>query len=61
MPVVNLKILGKLSREQKGRIVKEFTETLQNVAGKPPRYTYVIIEEVERENWGHEGALFADK
>ncbi|MDI6793910.1 MAG: 4-oxalocrotonate tautomerase family protein [bacterium] len=59
MPVVNLKVLGKLSKEQKAQITEQFTKTLQEVAGKPPEYTYVIIEEVERENWGHRGKLFS--
>ena len=60
MPVVELKILGKLTREQKAEISKQFTTTLQEVAGKPPEYTYVIIQEIERENWAHRGKLFSD-
>lgn len=58
MPVVNLKILGKLSRDQKAQISEQFTKTLESVAGKPPEYTYIIIEEIERENWAHKGRLF---
>lgn len=58
MPVVELKILGKLSKDQKAQIAKQFTNTLQEVAGKPPEYTYVIIQEVEREDWAHRGELF---
>ncbi len=61
MPYVNLKVLGTLTVDQKREIVKRFTDTLQEVAGKPPEYTYVVIEEVERENWGHKGILFSDK
>jgi len=41
-------------------ITKQFTRTLQEVAGKPPEYTYVIIREVAREDWGHRGKLFSD-
>jgi 4-oxalocrotonate tautomerase len=58
MPIVELKILGKLTRDQKAQISEEFTETLQRVAGKPPEYTYVVIQEVEREDWAHKGQLF---
>ena len=58
MPIVDLKILGTLTRDQKAQISKEFTETLQRVAGKPPEYTYVVIQEVDRENWAHKGELF---
>ncbi len=60
MPVVELKTLGKLTREQKCEITKQFTKTLEEVAGKSPRYTYVIIHEIEKENWGHKGVLFSD-
>ena len=60
MPVVELKILGKLTHEQKAEITKQFTRTLQEVAGKPPEYSYVIIQEVAREDWGHRGKLFSD-
>ena len=58
MPIVDLKILGTLTRDQKAQISKEFTDTLQRVAGKPPEYTYVVIQEIERENWAHNGELF---
>ncbi len=61
MPVVELRTLGKLTHQQKAEITREFTRTLEEVAGKPPGYTYVIIHEIERENWGHEGVLFSDK
>lgn len=61
MPFVNLKILGKLTVEQKRELARRFTQDLQEVAGKPPEYTYVVIEEIERENWAMGGKLFADK
>lgn len=61
MPFVNLKILGTLTLEQKRELARRFTQDLQEVAGKPPQYTYVVIEEVERENWAMGGELFADK
>jgi len=52
MPYVNLKLVGKISKEQKQQIVKEFTETLERVAKKPKDHTYVVIDEVPGENWG---------
>ena len=51
MPYINLKVAGKLTREQKTAIAKEFAETLEKVAGKPKDATYLVIDEVERENW----------
>jgi 4-oxalocrotonate tautomerase len=57
MPFVDVKIVGKLSRKQKQEITKKITELLKDVAGKDPKYTYVVIEEVERENWAIAGEL----
>lgn len=57
MPYVELKLVGKLTREQKARIVEEFTQTLEKVAKKPKEYTYVSIEEFEGSNWGAAGSL----
>ena len=51
MPYVSLRVAGKLSREQKIAIAKEFSETLEKIAGKPKDSTYLVIDEVERENW----------
>jgi 4-oxalocrotonate tautomerase len=57
MPYVQLRVAGQLSREQKETIAREFTATLERVAGKPPGATYVVIEEVPRGNWAKGGVL----
>lgn len=51
MPYVSLRVAGKLTRQQKETIAKEFAETLERVAGKPKAATYLVFDEVERENW----------
>ncbi|MDD5668907.1 MAG: 4-oxalocrotonate tautomerase family protein [Candidatus Omnitrophica bacterium] len=51
MPYINLKLVGKLTREQKESIVKDFADTLLRVAGKPKSSTYIVIDEVNGENW----------
>lgn len=61
MPYVNLQITKGASREQKARIVKEFTQTLVEVLGKNPQNTHIVIQEIDREDWGHAGELVADK
>lgn len=57
MPYVNLKIAGSLTREQKKKIAQEITDTLERVAHKPKSYTYIVIEEVEMEDWAIAGNL----
>ena len=59
MPYINVKVAGTLSREQKEKIVKQVTQTMKEVAGKPESATYVVIDEVDRENWAKSGMLLA--
>lgn len=51
MPYINLKVAGELTREQKEKIADQFSQTLLDVVGKPKANTYIVIDEVPRENW----------
>lgn len=51
MPYVNIKVAGRLSRKEKEEIVKEIANTLWRVAKKPKEATYIVIDEVNKENW----------
>ncbi|VAX35416.1 hypothetical protein MNBD_UNCLBAC01-840 [hydrothermal vent metagenome] len=51
MPYINLQVVGTLTREQKEKIAKEFSETLERVANKPKDHTYLVIDEVPGANW----------
>ena len=59
MPFIDLKLVGKLTKQQKEIIAKEFSETLLRVAGKPKESTYLVIEEVEGQNWAQGDKFFA--
>jgi len=61
MPYVNVKVAGKLTKEQKQKIAEGITKLLQEVANKPPEATYIVIEEIDRENWAKGGKLLSDK
>ena len=53
MPFVNIKITNEgVAPEKKAELIKGVTELLQNVLGKNPQTTVVVIEEVETDNWG---------
>jgi 4-oxalocrotonate tautomerase len=58
MPYVNLRVVGKLTREQKKQIAKEFSDTLLRVANKPKEATYLVIDEVDGENWAQGEKFF---
>ena len=60
MPYVKVDILTGLSTQQKLAIQSGITELLVKVAGKNPDYTFVVINEVSDENWGHKGTSIAE-
>ncbi len=57
MPYINIKLIGKLTHEQKQDISKGVTDTIAKVTGKDPKYTYGVIDKVEAENWAIAGKL----
>lgn len=60
MPYINLKLVGKLSREQKEKIARKFSDALLEVAGKSKESTYLVIDEVAGENWAQGDKFFAE-
>ncbi len=58
MPYINLKLVGQLNKKQKEAIAKEFSETLLRVAGKKKESTYLVIDEVNGENWAQGEKFF---
>ena len=61
MPYVNLKTAGELTDDQKREIAARFTDVLEEVAGKPRQYTYVVIEEIPRTDWAIGGQTLSDR
>lgn len=57
MPYINLQITRGATREQKQRIVREFTATLVNVLHKKPEQTHIVIQEIDEADWGFAGVL----
>jgi 4-oxalocrotonate tautomerase len=49
------------SREQKRVLVRELTDTFVRVAGGKPESVTIILQDVEKEDWGAAGTLMADK
>lgn len=56
MPYVNIKITREgATREQKSRLIAGVTDLLLDVLDKAPARTFVVIDEVEMEDWGVAG------
>jgi len=53
MPFVNIKITKEnVDPQKKAELIKGVTQLLQDVLGKNPKTTVVLIEEVDTDNWG---------
>ncbi|AWX99167.1 tautomerase [Marinomonas primoryensis] len=53
MPYVNIKITREgVTQDQKSALIKGVTDLLKEVLGKSPATTFVVINEVDLEDWG---------
>jgi 4-oxalocrotonate tautomerase len=56
MPYVNIKITKEgATAKQKAELMKGVTDLLVRVLDKNPATTFVVIDEVEKEDWGIAG------
>ena len=61
MPIVTIRITREgATPSQKAALIKGATDLLADVLGKPPGLTFVVIEEVELEDWGVGGLPVAE-
>jgi 4-oxalocrotonate tautomerase len=63
MPIVTIQVTregtapgaSSTTREQMAALIKGASELLRDVLGKPMESTFVVIEEVDTDNWGWGG------
>lgn len=68
MPIVTIQVtregttpdLQSVTAEEKAALIKGVSELLLNVLNKPLESTFVVIEEVDTENWGWGGLPVLD-
>jgi 4-oxalocrotonate tautomerase len=62
MPYVNIRITKDgVTAEQKARVISGVTDLLRDVLGKNPQTTFVVIDEVEMDNWGIGGETITQR
>jgi 4-oxalocrotonate tautomerase len=62
MPYVNIKITREdVTAEQKEKLIQGATQLLFDVLGKKPQTTYIVIDEVDTDNWGVGGETITAK
>ncbi|UCD92734.1 MAG: tautomerase family protein [Methanobacteriota archaeon] len=59
MPVIRVTMWPR-PIEQKRELAKAITDAIVRIAKAPPDETYVIFEDIEKENWAKSGILFED-
>ncbi|WP_028468865.1 tautomerase family protein [Neptunomonas japonica] len=53
MPYVNIKVTDEnVTKEQKQALIQGTTQLLVDVLNKNPATTFVVIDEVDTDNWG---------
>lgn len=56
MPYVNIRITNEnVTPKKKAELIRLVTKLLQDILGKNPQTTVVVIDEVETDNWGISG------
>ena len=56
MPIVRVEIArGVATVEQKREVIKRMTGVMVDVLGRNPEYVFVVIDEIETDNWGRKG------
>lgn len=68
MPIVTIQVTREgtqpgasaVTREEKAALIRGTSELLRDVLGKPLDSTFVIIEEVDLDNWGWGGLPVAE-
>ena len=61
MPYINIKITREgATREQKAELIAGVTDLMVRVLDKNPATTFVVIDEVEMEDWGVGGMPVAE-
>lgn len=51
---------GVASVEQKRAVIRRMTDVLVEELGRDPEYIFVLIDEVDTDNWGRKGQLLTE-
>lgn len=56
MPIVRVEIAkGVATTAQKRAVIKGMTDVLVKELGRNPEYVFVVIDEIDTDNWGRKG------
>lgn len=62
MPYVNIRVTDTgVTKEQKAKLIEGTTQLLFDILGKPPSSTFVVIDEINMDNWGVAGEQVSER
>jgi 4-oxalocrotonate tautomerase len=62
MPYIKIQVTREgVTKQQKAALIQGATKLLQEVLNKDPQTTFVIIDEVDMDNWGVAGEQVSER
>jgi 4-oxalocrotonate tautomerase len=61
MPFINVRMLEGRDQEQKKKLVKAITDSMEEICGADPQHVHVVIDEVAKDKWSRGGIMAADR
>ena len=61
MPIITVQMWPGRTKEQKSELAKAFTDAIVRIAKTTPEATFVIFDDVDKENWAQSGSLASDQ
>lgn len=62
MPYIKIQVTKEgVTQKQKQELIKETTDLMVRVLNKKPETTFVVIEEVDTDNWGVAGQTVTER
>lgn len=62
MPYINIRLVdSKLSADKKSEVIREVTDVMVRILGKNPQTTWVLIDEINSDNFGIAGESVTER
>lgn len=61
MPIIRVEIAkGVATVEQKRKVIQRMTDVMVEELGRNPEFVFVVINEVDTDNWGRKGQSLSE-
>lgn len=60
MPIIRIEMLAGRTHEQKAQLARAITDAVVTIGKTKPESTWVVFQDVAKENWAEGGILLSD-